>query len=100
MIAEKPRFRAPRGPAWILAATLALLVAAMLLLPPAFIALTTGQGQCDGNVPRWMLPDNYQSLGGCVTLRPAWEGWLPWNWGRQDLVCLGMCAPEDSLTRP
>jgi hypothetical protein len=47
--------------------------------------------QCDGSVPRWMLPPDYDNSG-CVDLRPQWEASLPWNQGKAELVCLGMCV--------
>lgn len=83
-------------PNWIVVAVIGVLIAAMLVLGSATGGGGATMSQCDGSVPRWMLPDDYRQLGGCVPLRPAREAWFPWNWGRQDLVCIGMCA--DSLT--
>lgn len=76
---------------WIILAVFGLLIVATLAFGPA-ARESASTIQCDGSVPRWMLPDDDRELGGCVPLRPAWEGWLPWNWGRQDLVCLGLCT--------
>jgi hypothetical protein len=46
--------------------------------------------QCDGTVPAWIVPDEYDGTG-CVELRPAWEGLLPENSDDSD-YCLGLCA--------
>ena len=58
-----------------------------------------GTIQCDGDVPRWMIPSDYDDSG-CVPLRPAWEAMLPWNADRQDPVCIGMCAEGVQPYRP
>jgi hypothetical protein len=51
--------------------------------------------QCDGQVPQWMIADDFD--GGCLELRPSWEGNLPWNAGRMQPVCVGMgCSPSQS----
>lgn len=69
------------------------------------LGLFWGQGfgmthiQCDGTVAAWMVPDDYDG-GGCVEIRPAWEGFLPENSDHSD-YCLGLCsdlAPDG--TRP
>ena len=47
--------------------------------------------QCDGNVPRWMLPFDYDG-GGCIEIPDNWKASLPW--AHKDLVCLGLCTDE------
>jgi hypothetical protein len=74
-------------------------IAAILVVPPLLgMALVSaaagGIVQCDGTVPLWMLPDDYDG-GGCVALRPFWEGLLPWHWSGWREVCLGMCLDMD-----
>jgi hypothetical protein len=62
----------------------------------AFVALIAAGSvfpatmQCDGAVPQWMLPPDHH--GACVELRPQWEAALPWNQGKNELICLGMCV--------
>ena len=48
-----------------------------------------GTLQCDGSVPRWMVPADYDG-GGCMRLPTNWEATQPWN--EEDLVCLGLCV--------
>jgi hypothetical protein len=56
--------------------------------------------QCDGTVPAWMVPDDYDGRG-CVELRPSSEGLLPENSDHSD-YCLGLCtdlAPPEAGAR-
>lgn len=48
-------------------------------------------GWCDGSVPRWMLPADYDGSG-CIEIPDNWKASLPW--AREDLVCLGLCTDE------
>jgi hypothetical protein len=68
----------------------------LLVIAGLFAASYIGLGrvaQCDGSVPKWMVPDDYDG-GGCVELRPFWEGGLPWNIGDWEHYCLGMCLDD------
>lgn len=76
-------------------------IAAILVVPPVLgmALVSAGAGwfvQCDGTVPLWMVPDDYDG-GGCVALRPFWEAMLPWHWGEWREVCLGMCLDLDAF---
>jgi hypothetical protein len=75
------------------------IVAGALVLAGLFAASLIGLGgvaQCDGVVPKWMVPDDYDG-GGCIEGRPQWEAVLPWNWGEWEPYCLGMCQDESLL---
>ena len=85
------RARTTAATRWRLAAYVLPLIGPLVLLF-AIQNAGIGIGQCDGGVPRWMLPWNY-SDSGCADLRQAWQANLPWNWGSGDVVCLGMCVP-------
>jgi hypothetical protein len=77
----------------------AVIVAGVLVFAGLFAASLVGLGgvaQCDGTVPRWMLPDDYDG-GGCIEGRPPWEALLPWNLGEWEPYCLGMCQDESLL---
>lgn len=56
----------------------------------AFMSVGVSTGQCDGEVPAWMIPDDYNGSG-CIELRPWWEGLLPWN-SDHTPYCLGLCG--------
>ena len=73
----------------VAAATVVVLLAVVFVV--GYLANPFSTIQCDGDVPEWMIPSDYDD-GGCVELRPAWEANLPWNAGKTELVCLGMCA--------
>jgi hypothetical protein len=68
-----------------------VLVAFAIIATAGYLVYPFRTVQCDGSVPEWMIPSDYDG-GGCVELRPAWEANLPWNAGKTELVCLGMCA--------
>lgn len=65
----------------------AAIVTVAIVIAGAFTGIHTGQ--CDGSVPRWMLPADYNGSG-CIELPENWEASLPWS--RDDLVCLGLCT--------
>jgi hypothetical protein len=46
---------------------------------------------CDGSVYQFQIPDDYRG-GGCTHLIPEWHAAFPWNWGRIELECLGLCT--------
>lgn len=70
---------------WYLAALLAFTasVGASVMLPISVSIM------CDGSVPTWMLPKDYNG-GGCVMYPVNWEQTLPWD--DEELHCLGMCV--------
>jgi hypothetical protein len=74
--------------AWPYLSAAAIVTVAMVIVG-AFTGIHTGQ--CDGSVPRWMLPADYNGSG-CIELPENWEASLPWS--RDDLVCLGLCTDE------
>ena len=81
--------RAWREFALLAALMLAVLAIPFLLGPRSYVI------QCDGGVPTWMLPDDYD--GGCVELLPGpppadWDG----SW-----LCTGLCeVPRPSPYYP
>jgi len=66
----------------------AFLVYSVTLAPSAIM--------CDGSVPEWWIPDDYDNSG-CVAVPPPWEFFYPWHWGEQPVYCLGLCHPDLSL---
>lgn len=54
---------------------------------------------CDGVYQRFQIPDDYNGLG-CSRIIPAWHAIFPWNWGRTQLVCTGLCPPDVPLWTP
>ena len=50
---------------------------------------TFGTISCDGSVPRWMLPSDYNG-GGCIPWPENASRTQPWD--GQDMVCLGLCS--------
>lgn len=73
-------------PRWILSGLVALVV--VILGNFFYESVAVKQFQCDGDVPEWMIPGDFD--GGCLEVRPSWEGILPWNAGRTDRVCIGL----------
>jgi hypothetical protein len=81
---------AMRRARWLVAG---VVIAALFFMATVSLGMTGSVMQCDGAVPEWMVPPGYDNSG-CVTLRPAWEAFLPWNIGRNDWYCLGYCNLE------
>jgi hypothetical protein len=74
-----------RREARVLVGFVGLVIALVLVTIP-----TVRMYQCDGAVARWQLSDDYRG-GGCAMITPSWHRMFPWNWGDDDIVCLGMC---------
>ena len=68
-----------------------MVLATLFLMATISIGMAGSMVQCDGSVPEWMIPSDYDNSG-CVALRPFWEAYLPWNVGKTEMVCLGMCV--------
>jgi hypothetical protein len=79
--------RPPRtiGP-YVLAAVLASAVLLVGGTMPGFASIG-----CDGSVPRWMLPDDYDGSG-CIPWPENAEVTQPWD--NEEMVCLGLCGDE------
>lgn len=74
---------------WRLLLALIVVWAAVVVVGLMFLNPLTQTVQCDGSVPTWMIPDDYDQSG-CVRIL---EGAPPADWdGRW--VCIGLC---DSL---
>jgi hypothetical protein len=81
-------------------------IAVVVVIPLGFGFLISPwpnqMGVCDGEVPEWMIPDDYNGEG-CVEMQQNLVGLAPWNWGKWRQVCLGMCLDGslvwDSRTR-
>lgn len=75
----------------------------VVALPFGFSFLTSPWpnqvGQCDGFVPEWWVPDDYDG-GGCVEVQPNLIGLGPWNWGKWREVCIGLCGPNSLVWDP
>lgn len=68
---------------------LAAIVGLVFVVGYVVTSYTVVEIQCDGTVPAWMIPDDYDGSG-CVQIRPWWEAWLPGN-EDHSMVCLGLC---------
>jgi hypothetical protein len=77
--------RGPRsaGP-YLLAGGLASIALAVAALFPSLVSVG-----CDGSVPRWALPDDYDG-GGCIPMPENMAATQPWD--HEDMVCLGLCS--------
>jgi hypothetical protein len=82
-------------------ATLALMAAPILLIwALLYLGPAVRPHFCDGAYQRWQIPDDYDG-GGCAAITPEWHRIFPWNWGDDEVVCIGLCSdvpmwtPED-----
>src|SRR5574338_132306 len=66
---------------------LAVAAGGLLLVPSVFSAWPMASIGCDGSVPRWMLPADYDGSG-CIEWPRNWEASQPWD--DEELVCLGL----------
>ncbi|HEX5579481.1 MAG TPA: hypothetical protein VFY43_07440, partial [Candidatus Limnocylindria bacterium] len=71
---------------YLVVGTLAAAVLAFGQATPGFASIG-----CDGSVPRWMLPDDYDG-GGCIPWPENWATTQPWD--DEEMVCLGLCGDE------
>jgi hypothetical protein len=76
-----------------LGAAVALGLVATALSPPGSLH----QMGCDGSVPLWMMPDDYDGSG-CIPYPRNWEETLPWD--DEPTYCLGLCGSDALLPEP
>jgi len=81
-----PKRRLKMSPGGILAVVLAVVVV-LLVSSPVF----GGGVWCDGAYERWQIAEDYNG-GGCAAITPMWHKVFPWNYGDDEMVCLGLCS--------